>query len=125
MTVLSLALAIVYIWFGALKPLGVSPAADLVMATTPWWPGDVVVPLLGIFEVLIGIGFLSRGTRIYSLMMVPLHMAATLVPFVLLPEVTFQSVPFVLSLEGQYIVKNLLIMAAAWVLYCDLKTKKV
>ena len=47
-------LGIIFIWFGILKPLGLSPAAALVERTVYWFPPEVFIPILGWWEVLIG-----------------------------------------------------------------------
>ena len=56
-------LAIIFIWFGLLKPLGMSPAAELVANTVYWLPPDVFLPILGWWEVAIGVSAIgSDGT---------------------------------------------------------------
>lgn len=109
-----LALGVVFIWFGALKMIGeLSPAYDLVAATIYWLTPEIVVPLLGLWEVAIGVAFLFPPlTRVALLLLVP-QMPGTFLPLVLLPEVCFTVFPFGLTIEGQYIVKNLVIIACA------------
>ncbi len=112
-----LALGVVFIWFGALKMIGeLSPAYDLVAATIYWLTPEIIIPLLGLWEVAIGVAFLvPRLTRLALLLLIP-QMPGTFLPLVLLPEVTFTLVPFGLTLEGQYIVKNLVIIACALII---------
>jgi len=117
---LRLSLGVVFIWFGLLKPLGISAAEPLVLATVQWLPvGDpeVWVALIGWWEVAIGVGFLVPGAARIAIALLALQMVGTLLPLVLLPEVTFQPgrVPYAPTLEGQYIIKNLLIISAALV----------
>lgn len=113
---LRIALGVVYVWFGALKLVpGLSPAEGLVRATVPFLPGDVFVPFLGLWEIAIGVGFLAgRALRVVILLLF-LQMPGTLSPIVLLPERVFTVFPFGLTLEGQYIVKNAVLIAAALV----------
>lgn len=117
---LRLSLAVIFLWFGLLKPLGLSPAAPLVQATTAWMPflgpGEWVA-LVGWWEVVIGLTFLFRRTVRIAIALLALQMVGTFMPLFLLPEVTFQAgqVPYAPSMEGQYIVKNLLIISAALV----------
>ena len=59
-TIMRIALAVVYIWFGALKIVGMSPAGDLVEKTVFWFKPEIFIPILGICEVLIGVGLLVR-----------------------------------------------------------------
>jgi uncharacterized membrane protein YkgB len=113
--VLRLSLGVVFVWFGALKLVGMSPAEDLVRATVYWISGDVFLPILGVWEVLIGLFLLYRPTIRLALALLFLQMPGTMLPLVLLPEVTFSSFPFGLTLEGQYIIKNLTLIAAAMV----------
>ena len=114
--ILRVALGIIYIWFGALKLVpGLSPAEQLVRDTVAFLPGDLFVPFLGVWEVAIGLGFLTgRGLRLVILLLF-LQMPGTLSPIVLLPDRVFTMFPFGLTLEGQYIVKNLVLVAAALV----------
>ncbi len=117
---LRLSLAVIFIWFGILKPLGLSPAAPLVLATVDWMPvlsGEQWLHLIGWWEVVIGVTFLFHGTVRVAIALLALQMVGTLMPLVLLPEVTFQAgrYPWAPTMEGQYIVKNLLIISAALV----------
>lgn len=113
--VLRIALGIVFVWFGALKVFGVSPAADLVAATVYVVPPDLFVPVLGIWEVLIGICLLYRPLIRLGILLLFFQLPGTFLPLVLLPEATFVAFPYALTVEGQYIVKNLVIIGAALV----------
>ena len=116
-TTLRIALGIVFIWFGALKFVpGLSPAEDLVRATVPFLPGEVFLPFLGFWEVVIGLGFLTGRALRLTILLLFLQMPGTLAPVVLLPERVFTVFPFGLTLEGQYIIKNLVLIAAALVI---------
>jgi uncharacterized membrane protein YkgB len=110
------ALAVIFIWFGALKPMGLSPAEDLVRRTVYWVPPEVFIPVLGAWEVLIGVFMLFRPTIRLAILLLALQMPGTMLPLVLLPEVCFTRFPIGLTLEGQYIVKNLILIAAAIVI---------
>jgi len=119
--ILRYALAVIFIWFGILKPLGLSPAAPLVERTAAWMP--LLEPatwllVIGWWEVVIGVTFLFHPTVRLAIALLALQMAGTFMPLVLLPEVTFQDggLPYAPTMEGQYIVKNLLIIAAAMVI---------
>lgn len=118
---LRISLGIIFIWFGLLKPLGLSPAENLVLATVEWMPffrAETWLAIIGWWEVTIGITFLFRATIRIAIALLFMQMVGTFLPLVLLPEVTFQpgKIPFGLTMEGQYIVKNLVIIAAALVL---------
>lgn len=114
-------LAIIFIWFGILKPLGVSPAAELVKHTIYWMPvfsPEIWVDIVGWWEVIIGVTFLFRKTVRLAILLLAFQMIGTFMPLLILPEVTFQAghIPYGLTLEGQYIIKNLLIISAALVI---------
>lgn len=114
---LRLAIGIVFIWFGALKTIGdLSPAYDLVAATVYWLTPEIIVPLLGLWEVAIGVAFLFAPLTRVAILLLALQMPGTFLPLVLLPEVCFTVFPFGLTLEGQYIVKNLVIIGSALVI---------
>ena len=106
-------LAIIFFWFGILKPLGVSPASELIANTVFWFSADWFVPFLGWWEVAIGILMLFRPTVKYALLLLFMQIPGTFLPLVLLPDVTFTEFPYGLTLEGQYIIKNLTLIAAA------------
>lgn len=118
---LRLALAVIFVWFGLLKPLGLSPAEPLVLETVqnlPVFGPHAWLKLIGWWEVAIGLTFLHRATIRIAIALLGLQMVGTFLPLVTLPGVTFQPdhVPYGLTMEGQYIVKNLLIIAAALVI---------
>lgn len=107
------ALAITFIWFGILKPIGLSPAAALIEKTVYWFSPEWFIPVLGWWEVAIGLFLLFRSTVRIALLLLFLQMPGTFLPLILLPEITFTQFPFGLTLEGQYIIKNLILIAAA------------
>lgn len=107
---------LIFFWFGIIKLLGLSPASPLAEALTAQTVGmqhfDTLFVLLSLIECVIGILFLfPKMTRI----VVPLllaHMALVCSPLVLLPGMIWQA-PFVPTLEGQYIIKNAVVVAVA------------
>ena len=120
-------IGVVFVWFGILKPLGLSPAeklaSDLVNAAGRWIPGnDLLYPGLALLEVTIGILFLFRKTLRIAIFLLFIQMPLTLMPLVVLPEVTWTLFPFAPTLEGQYIIKNLVLMSAAIVIGGSVRT---
>ncbi|MCX6703156.1 MAG: hypothetical protein NTV02_00495 [Candidatus Zambryskibacteria bacterium] len=111
-----LGLFTVFFWFGALKVLDLSPASPLVQSlfetTMPVMPFSVFMVLFGLLEMLIGIMFLIRGAERAVIPVLFFHMTTTLLPLFLLQSVTWSGF-LVPTLEGQYIIKNILIIAAA------------
>jgi uncharacterized membrane protein YkgB len=106
----------VFIWFGALKPLGKSPANELVENTILFIPSEVFIPILGIWEILIGVGLIIRRFNRIAILLLFLQMPGTMLPLILLPDVCYVTFPFVLTIEGQYIIKNLVLISGGIVI---------
>lgn len=114
---LRITIGVVFIWFGALKLFpGASPAAGLIVATFPFLPPGLFLPFLGCWEMAIGVGYLSGRLLRVTVALMYLQMLGAMSPLVLNPAAVFASPPAVLTLEGQYIVKNLVLLAAAIVI---------
>ena len=113
---LRLSMGIIFIWFGLLKSFGQSPVNDLVARTVYWFNPQVFIPILGWWEFAIGVCFLFHRLIRLGIFLLFLQIGGTFLPLVILPEVCFYKFPFVLTMEGQYIVKNLLIISAAIVI---------
>ncbi|MBI2551244.1 hypothetical protein HYV73_02755 [Candidatus Uhrbacteria bacterium] len=111
-----LSLAIVYAWFGSLKVLSLSPASPLVLAllakTLPFLPPGSFLIWFGLFEVLIGMLFLFPTLIRPTIGLMVLHMGMTVLPLLLLPSIAWDSF-MVPTLEGQYMLKNLVLIALA------------
>ncbi|NKI31674.1 DoxX family membrane protein [Muricauda sp. DJ-13] len=109
--------AIIFFWFGILKPLGLSAAEGLLKKTVAWLPfgePELWLQLIGWWEVVIGVAFLFRKTTRIAIALLFLQMVGTFMPLFFLPEVTFQKGSYLLpTLEGQYIIKNVMIISAA------------
>lgn len=109
-------LFVVYFWFGILKILGLSPATPLAEALTlrtvgPQWFEPLYLTL-AVVECVIGLLFLfPQLTRLAIAVMIG-HMVLVCSPLILLPDMVW-IYPFVLSLEGQYIIKNIVLLAVA------------
>ena len=121
-TLLRISVAIIYLWFGVLKFFpGMSPAQDLAARTIGVLSFGLVSPttavlMLATLETAIGLGLLvGRGLRIVLLLMLA-QMAGTISPMLLFPSETFTWAPFAPTLEGQYIIKNLVLIGAALVI---------
>jgi len=115
-------LGVVFFWFGVLKFIpDFSPAADLAARTMTMLsfglvaPG-LLLPGLAAWECLIGLGLLSGTCLRATLLLLLLQMVGTLTPLLLFPTLTFTRFPFAPTLEGQYIIKNLVLISAALVI---------
>jgi len=114
--ILRIALGVVFVWFGVLKVVGVSPVGDLVAQTVYWVRPQLFVPLLGIWEVVVGLGLLFAVALRLILFLFWLQMAGTFLVLLLRPELAFQSGnPFHLTVTGEFVIKNLILIAAGLV----------
>lgn len=117
---LRISFGIIFFWFGILKPFGLSSAETLLKATVAWMPfgsPENWLIVIGWWEVIIGICFLFKKTTLIAIALLFLQMMGTFMPLLFLPEITFQNNNFLLpTLEGQYIIKNLMIISAALVI---------
>jgi uncharacterized membrane protein YphA (DoxX/SURF4 family) len=114
-----LSLGIIFLWFGALKFVpDWSPAAELASRTIEQVTFGLVPPELGLlvlaaWESLIGLGLLTGKFLRITLFLLAVQMMGTLLPLVLFPRETFVVFPLAPTLEGQYIIKNLVLLSAA------------
>ena len=110
-------IGIIFIWFGILKPFGVSPAQDLVANTVYWFDNKLAfVKFLGWWEVAIGLTMCYKPMIRLSIFLLFVQMPGTFLPLILLSDICFTDFPFGLTLEGQYIVKNLIIISSGLVI---------
>ncbi len=123
-------IGLLFVWFGMLKFFpGVSPAEQLATDTISILSFGLLKPaisikLLASLEVGLGVLlFLTKEFR-FTFWLLIFHMACTILPLFVLPEVTFKSFPFQLTIEGQYIIKNFVIIAAAFVLLYARKSER-
>ena len=111
---------IIFFWFGFLKIIDLSPAQQLVKDTVYWMPflsAESWTFVIGVWEVLIAICFLFKRTTLIAMVLLFLQMSGTFLPLLILPDVTFQnSNPLLPTLEGQYIIKNIIIITAALII---------
>ena len=119
---LRVSLGIVFFWFGFLKFFpGVSPAESLAtdtiaIMTFGLLDSRLALVLLATWETLIGVGLITGVALRTTLFLLFLQMPGTIMPMFFFPELTFQVFPFVLTIEGQYIVKNLVLVGAGLVI---------
>ncbi len=117
MVIMRVGLGIIFLWFGALKLVpGLSPAEELVRNTIYFIDPDIFLPILALWEMAIGIGLIFGLFMRLTLLLLFLQMPGAALPIFLLPGVVWTIFPFGLTLEGQYIVKNLALIGAALVL---------
>ncbi|MFE9136622.1 hypothetical protein [Streptomyces sp. NPDC007355] len=102
----------VFVWFGVLKVIGLSPAAALVVAVLPFPAGSWFVPALGWGEVALGLWLMSGRARAVALPVLAAHLCGTFAVLVLTPSVAFAHAnPLLLTLVGEFVVKNVVLLA--------------
>jgi uncharacterized membrane protein YkgB len=114
--IMRVALGIVFVWFGALKIANVTPVAKLVADTLAWVPVDpgVLLPALGAFEIVLG-ALVVVGWQLRLVLTVLIaHLCGTFLVLVVLPQVAFErGNPLLLTTIGEFVVKNVVFIAAA------------
>ncbi len=119
---LRISIGIIFVWFGGLKFFpGLSPAEGLALSTIDvitfgLMSHGVALVLLATLEVAIGIGLLAGRWMRFILLLLILQMIGTMSPVVLFPEIVFTQFPYGLTIEGQYIFKNFVVISAAMVI---------
>jgi putative oxidoreductase len=110
---LRISLGVVFVWFGTLKALNASAVGGLVAGTTPFLDASWFVPALGFLEIAMGLAFASGRLLRLVLPVFVIHMTGTLLVLPVLPDVAFeQGNPLMLSIVGEFVVKNLVLLSA-------------
>lgn len=128
---LRISIGIIFFWFGFLKFFeGMSPAEDLAIKTIDkltfnLLPDKVIIYGLAAWEVLIGIGLIINRFMRATLLLLFLQMLGTFTPLFLFPQEVFYIFPVSLTIEGQYIVKNIILISGAIVLGANIRRDRV
>ena len=126
LVILRVSLGIVFFWFGALKFFpGLCPAENLVRNTVYFINPDIFIPILAAWETIIGIGLITGKYMRITLLLLFLQMPGTALPLIILPDVVWNKFPYGLTLEGQYIIKNLVLIGAGLVLGATVRGGKI
>ena len=121
-SLLRISVGAVFLWFGVLKFFpGLSPAQDLAERTIDrvsfgLVPPRVALPVLALWESVIGVGLVFGLFMRATLLLLFVQMLGTITPIFLFPEEVFTRIPYAPTLEGQYIIKNAVLMSAALVI---------
>jgi uncharacterized membrane protein YkgB len=130
-SLLRISMGIVFFWFGFLKFFpGISPAEGLATKTIETLSFGILTPkvsiiILAVWESLIGLGFLSGKFLRATLVLLFLQMLGTITPLFLFPHEAFTAIPYAPTLEGQYIIKNLVLISAGLVIGGTLRGAKL
>jgi uncharacterized membrane protein YkgB len=120
--ILRVALAIVFLWFGALKMLNLSPVGQIVKETVFFLPGDTFSFVLGLWEIVIGLGLLIQVAPRATLVLFWLQMGGTFMTLAVLPELAFQGGnPLLPSVLGEFVVKNIVLISAGLVIGANIR----
>lgn len=113
---LRIALGLVFVWFGTLKILGMSPITPILRQTYPFLALPVFTMLLGMWETLIGIGLLFKVALRHTLCLMCLHLSGTFLALFLAPSLFFlNGNPLALTANGEFVMKNLVLLTAGLV----------
>ncbi|MFH2123820.1 MAG: hypothetical protein ABIJ50_10115 [Pseudomonadota bacterium] len=107
-----LSLGLIFIWFGLLKPFGEKTTTSLLAHTVYFFPPEVVLPFLGWWEVAIGVCLIYRPLVNVSITLQFVRIPGTILAFFMHPDICFVQLPFVPSPEGQYLIKDIVILFA-------------
>mgnify|MGYP001821331971 CR=1 FL=1 len=119
---LRVSVGVVFLWFGLLKFVpGFSPAEALAGDTIELMTFGLLDPrvallILAAWETVIGLGLISGVAMRATLALLFVQMPGTVMPLFFFPELTFLDPPFILTLEGQYIIKNAVLVSAGLVI---------
>ena len=121
-TLLRWSIGVIFIWFGALKLVpGLSPADQIATETTMRLTfglvsEDVARLSLAFLEMTIGIGLVAGRFLRLTILLLFAQMAGTMTSLILFPDQIWTTFPFALTLEGQYILKNFVLISAGFVI---------
>lgn len=116
LTFLRIVIGIVYIWFGVLKIFDVSPVAQLTQDTYTFIPYEIFRYVLGGWETLIGIFFVTNFKFRFAIFFLWMQLLGVFGSVFLNPSIFFSHNPFLLTLEGEFMAKNFILLAASFVL---------
>lgn len=121
---LRLSIGVIFVWFGILKPFGLSSAQELVENTIYFIPPNIFIPILGIWEVIIGLSLIIKRLNRLGILLLFMQMIGTFLPLIILPEVTWSGF-LIPTLEGQYIIKNLVLISSGLVIGSQVRNKDI
>lgn len=123
-SLLRVTLGIVFVWFGLLKVAGRTPVADLVADVVPLLPDRLAVVVVGAIEIAVGAGLLTRVAMRLTMALFFAQMLGTFAVLVLLPGRSFGETPFDLTVLGEFVVKNLVLVTAGLVVAASIPTAR-
>lgn len=131
LTFLRVGLGFMYVWFGVLKYVpGLSPAQEIATRTMDRLtlgliPEPAMMPILATWETLIGVGLIAGVYLRATILLLAVQMIGAVSPLVLFSTEVFTRVPFAPTIEGQYIIKNIVVIGAAMVIGATVRGGRV
>ncbi|GII87899.1 hypothetical protein Ssi03_58890 [Sphaerisporangium siamense] len=120
------ALGLVFLWFGALKVANATPVGDLVADTLSFVPvpASILVPALGLFEIAVGVLLVINRWLRPVLVALLCHLAGTFLVLVVRPDTAFKGGNvLMLTMEGEFVVKNVVLIAATLLVAATLPSR--
>ena len=130
-TATRVALGVIFLWFGILKflptttPIEVLAERTLTMITFHQFTAEHCLHALAVWECMIGLGLLSGRLLRFTLFLLFLQLPGTFLPLVLLAQETWVHFPFFPTFEGQYIIKNIALIAAGVIVGSTMRGGKI
>lgn len=112
---LRLSLALVFFWFGLLKFMNVSPVVELLQNSFPFLASSPYLEILGLTEIFIAVGLMTNRFLPQTITLMTLHLMGTLAVVVVAPRIIFAPAFPVLTMEGEFVAKNFVLIAAGLV----------
>lgn len=121
---LRIALGIIFIWFGFQKFLGFNSVYQLMTnSITPFIAAGIGLKLFGILEILIGIFILFHVLPTLTYIILTLHLLGTFTPFLFGTELMFDPYFPILSLNGEFVLKNIVLILTGLLILARTHTK--
>jgi len=120
-SILRISVGVIFFWFGFLKFFpGLSPAQELAVKTIDILtfglvPTNIALMTLATWECAVGLGLVFGVFLRATLLLLWLQMIGAAAPLFLFPNECFTHIPYAPTLEGQYIIKNLVLVSAGLV----------
>jgi uncharacterized membrane protein YkgB len=118
-------IGIVFLWFGLLKVFNVSPLIPVLKQTYSFFPFPAFSIFVGVWEIIIGLGFIFNLYLNATLILLWLQMGGIFISVLLNPSIFFDGNPFFLTTQGEFLVKNFIIIAASFKLIANNSSSKL
>ena len=131
LTLTRIALGVVFLWFGVMKflpivvPIDILAEKILVTITFHLFRPVACLHVLAFFECVIGLGMLTKRFLRLTVFLLFLQLPGTFLPLILLRDQTWVHFPFLPTFEGQYIIKNFVLVAAGIVVGATVRGGKL